>query len=91
MSNTATKISDTEIIEKTIQFYINEAKSGKGNDMKPALHSDAAIFDYIGNDLFEGSIQKLFDWNDENGPATELEAKIASIDLVGTVASIRPT
>ena len=54
--------------------------------MKPAFHQDATIFGYAGTDLFAGPIQKLFDWNDQNGPATELQARIASI---GTVATVR--
>ena len=89
MSNIDTNKSDREMIEKTIQFYIHGAMSGKGDDMKPAFHPDATIFGYIGDDLFAGSIQKLFDWNDENGPATELKARIASIDVAGTIASVR--
>ena len=59
------------MIKQTIQHYINGAKSGKQNDMKPAFHDDATIFGYIGNDLFSGPIQKLYDWNDNNGPSSE--------------------
>ena len=88
MGDVSSNTSDNEMIEKTVQFYIDGAKSGKGDDMKPAFHTDATIFGYIGDDLFAGPIQKLFDWNDENGPATELEARIASIDIVGTVATV---
>ena len=40
-------------------------------------------------DLFAGPIRQLFDWNDQNGPATELQARIASIDIIGTVATVR--
>ena len=54
---------DFKLIESTIQHYINGARSGKGNDMKPAFHEDATIFGYIGNDLFAGPIQKLFEGN----------------------------
>lgn len=82
-------MSDSEMIEKTVQFYIDGAKTGSGEAMKPAFHADATIFGYIGDDLFAGPIQKLFDWNDENGPAGELESKIANIDIVGTVATVR--
>ena len=89
MSNITTNTSDTELIEKTVQFYIDGAKSGKGDDMKPAFHPDATIFGYAGDDLFAGPIQGLFDWNDENGPATELEARIANIDIQGTIATVR--
>ncbi len=89
MSNAAIDMSEHDAIAKTVQHYIDGAKSGSGDDMKPAFHKDATIFGYAGADLFAGPIQQLFDWNDENGPATELEARIASIDLVDTVATVR--
>jgi len=89
MSNKPVTTNDKEMIEKTVQFYIDGAKSGKGDDMKPAFHTDATIFGYIGDDLFAGPIQKLFDWNDKNGPATELEARIANVDIAGSVATVR--
>ena len=89
MNNITTNTSDNEMIEKTVQFYLDGAKSGKGDDMKPAFHTDATIFGYAGDELFAGPIQRLFDWNDDNGPATELEARIANIDIEGTVATVR--
>ncbi|HEY0563353.1 MAG TPA: nuclear transport factor 2 family protein [Methylophilus sp.] len=84
-----TNISDYEAIEATIKFYVDGAISGSGNAMKPAFHADATIYGYIGDDLFAGPIQKLFDWNDENGPAADLVSKITNIDIVGSVASAR--
>ncbi len=89
MSNVPTNVSENDASAKTVQHYIDGARSGKGDDMKPAFHKDATIFGYAGADLFGGPIQQLFDWNDENGPATELQARIASIDLVDTVAAVR--
>ncbi len=89
MSNAPTKVSEYDAIAKVIQIYIDGAKSGSGDDMKPVFHNDATIFGYVGDDLFGGPIQKLFDWNDENGPATELKSRIASIDLIDTVATVR--
>ncbi len=73
-------------IATVVQHYVDGAKSGRGDDMKPAFHKDATIFGYVGDDLLAGPIQQLFAWNDDNGPATKLRARIASIDLVGTVA-----
>ena len=35
--------NDKAMIEKTVQFYIDGAKSGKGDDMKPAFHEDATL------------------------------------------------
>lgn len=90
MTNTAqTDLSEYDAITKTVQIYIDAGKSGRGDDMKPAFHPQATIFGYVGGDLFAGPIQQLFDWNDQNGPATELEGRIASIDLIDTIATVR--
>ncbi len=89
MSTAPTITNEHDSIAKVVQHYIDGAKSGRGDDMKPAFHTDATIFGYAGDDLFAGPIQQLFAWNDENGPATELAARIATIDVVGTVATVR--
>lgn len=88
-NNKPTNLSDYEAITRTVQNYINGGKTGRTADMKTAFHQDATIFGYIGPDLFAGPIQGLFDWNDQNGAATELEGRITSIDLVETVATVR--
>ncbi|MDO9051252.1 MAG: nuclear transport factor 2 family protein [Methylotenera sp.] len=85
----ATNMNDYDAISRLIQHYIDGAKSGKGSDMKPAFHDDATIFGYVGTDLFAGPIQGLYDWNDANGPAKDIEARIVSIDIVGSIASVR--
>lgn len=82
-------MSDKDLISKTISHYIKGATSGNGDDMRPAFHSEATVFGYIGDDLFSGPIKNLFDWIDENPAATELNANIASIDIEGTVATVR--
>ena len=82
-------MSDESLIKKTIQYYINGAISGKGEDMKPAFHSEASIFGYIGDDLFSGPIKNLFDWIDENPAADGLKANIVNIDIEGTVTTVR--
>ena len=89
MSVISTDVREHDAIAKTLQHYIDGTRSGKGDDMKPAFHKDATIFGYTGPDLLAGPIQQLFDWNDGNGPATKLQARIASIDLIGTVATVR--
>jgi len=89
MSTRTTNVNEYDAIARAVQHYINGAKSGKGDDMKPAFHEDATIFGYVGADLFAGPIQQLYAWNDQNGPATGLQARIASIDLIDTVATVR--
>jgi hypothetical protein len=87
--STTTNLSDYDAITKTVEHYINGGKTGRTDEMKLAFHKDATIFGYIGPDLFAGPIQRLFDWNDQNGAATGLEGRIVSIDLVETVATVR--
>ena len=89
MSKIATNVDEYNAITSTLQHYIDGARSGRGDDMKPAFHEDATIFGYVGADLFAGPIKNLFDWNDNNGPATDLLAQIASIDIVESVATVR--
>lgn len=82
-------MSEQAAIRAAVQPYLDGAISGRGEDMRPAFHADATIFGYVGPDLFAGPIQGLFDWNDGNGPAAGLEAEFASIEVFGTIASVR--
>ena len=57
--------------------------------MKPTFHEDATFFGYVGPDLVGGPIQGLFDWNDHNGPAKDVQIRLTSVDIVGTCANVR--
>jgi hypothetical protein len=86
---TATEMADYKAINAVIQHYIDGAVAGKGDLMRPAFHQEATIFGFAGPDFFAGPIQGLYDWNDANGPASDLSSRIVNIDLVGTIASVR--
>ena len=89
MSNAPTRVSEHDAIAKAIQPYIDGARSGRGDEMRPAFHNEATIFGYAGAELFAGPIEQLFSWADENDPSPDLQARIASIDLAETVATLR--
>lgn len=89
MRHTATEIADYHAITQLIQHYIDGARAGKGELMKPAFHPDATIYGHVGDDMFAGPIQGLYDWNDANGPATEIVSVITKIEIIGTVANVR--
>ena len=89
MNDMPTDVRQHDAIAKTVQHYIDGARSGKGDEMKPAFHNDATIYGYAGADLFGGPIQQLFDWSDQSGPAAELQVRIARIDVAETVATVR--
>ena len=89
MSTSATTVSERDAIAETVRRYVEGGRSGRGADMRAAFHPGATIFGYIGGELFSGPIQKLFDWNDQNGPATELQSRLAGVDIEGTIATAR--
>jgi|SRR5712664_1551818 len=80
---------DHDQIAAVFKKYIDGAKSGRSSDMKPAFHGDATIFGYVGEGVWGGPIQKFFDYNDKNGPARDIQVRIASIDVVNSVATAR--
>jgi len=86
---TAVNMSEDAAIRATIQHYLDGARLGKGDLMKPAFAQGATIFGYVGPDLFAGPIQGLFDWNDQNGPAKDIVSAITSIEVVETIAVAR--
>lgn len=89
MSTATTSISERDAIAKTIQHYVDGGKTGRTEEMKQAFHPGATIYGYLGSELFGGPIQLLFDWNDQNGAATELESQLISVDVMETVATAR--
>jgi hypothetical protein len=84
-----TSASEYDAIARTIQHYVDGGKTGRTDEMKRAFHPDATIFGYIGPDVFGGPIQRLFDWNDQNGAATELQSRITNVDVQETIATVR--
>jgi hypothetical protein len=89
MSNENTAVQEYDAIANAIQHYIDGGRTGKSAEMKRAFHADATIFGYVGPDLFGGPIQGLFDWNDKNGPAAQMQVRIASVDVAGSIATAR--
>ena len=89
MSNATTDSNDYDAIANVFQPYVDGARAGKGDDMKPAFHKDATIFGYVGADLFAGPIQQLFEWTDANGPSPQLDVQIAHVSRTDTAATAR--
>ncbi len=89
MNQNPQNAADQGMISSVIQRYIVGARSSGYETMATAFHQQATIFGYLGNDLVAGPISALFDWHQENGPATELHAKIERIDVAGSVATAR--
>ena len=80
---------DLSLIQKSIQCYLEGAKAGDSDIMKPGFHAEATMFGYIGEDLISGTIENLYNWNNENGPAPEITSEITHVDIEGTIATAR--
>ena len=87
--NAPTNLDEYDAVAKTVQYYTDGAKSGRGADMQPAFHQDATIFGYADGEIFAGPIQKLFDYVDHEKPATGLQARMVSVDIIDTIAVAR--
>jgi hypothetical protein len=84
-----TYVTEVDAITATLQSYIGGIRTGRGAAMRPTFHEDATIYGYVGPDLFGGPIQGLYDWNDQNGPARDVEVRLSAINVVGTCANVR--
>lgn len=88
MSN-STRNDDVEQIGALMQTYIEGARSGSSDDMRPAFHELATICGYVGPDLFAGPIGMFYEWHDDNGAAPDIRAGELQIDIEGTAATAR--
>lgn len=81
--------SDYVGIFEAVDCYVLGARTGRSEEMARAFAPGATICGYDDDGLFAGPIQKLLDWNTANGPAADIRAKIHSVEVAQTVATVR--
>jgi hypothetical protein len=81
-------LTEHDAITRTIDLYIAAGRAGKGDLMRPAFHPEATIAGYCFGVEYSGSIEHLFRWIDENGPAPNIEPRFARIELFETIAIV---
>jgi hypothetical protein len=81
-------LSEHDRITHTIQKYIAGARSGRSDLMRSAFHPDATLAGYCLGIEYTGSIETLFRWIDENGPAPKLETRFARMEVFETIAVV---
>ncbi|WCM60726.1 nuclear transport factor 2 family protein [Paenibacillus polymyxa] len=83
-------IKDYQDIENVMNKYVEGVKSGSSEIMKNSFHKGATMYGYLeGAGLLEGSINNLYSFVDQSGPADKLLARIDITEVIGTVASVR--
>ena len=81
-------LSEHDLITRTIDLYIAGGRAGRGDLMRPAFHREATIAGYCFGVEYCGSIEHLFRWIDENGPAPNIEPRFARIEVFETIAIV---
>jgi hypothetical protein len=94
MSSAATTTSTTSLTEyaavtKAMQGYIDGVMEGRSDRMRPSFHPAASFFGHYNGTVLAGSIQSLFDWVDQNGPATGTRTQFGQIEIRETTAVVR--
>lgn len=70
-----------------IFLFVNDiAVEGMIGILRPSVYKDAIIYSAPEGKVDGGSITALFDYLDGNPAATELEADITAVDIVGNIA-----
>jgi hypothetical protein len=81
-------LAEHDAITRTIDLYIAGGRAGQGDLMRPAFHPEATIAGYCFGVEYTGSIEHLFRWINENGPAAKIEPRFARIEIFETIAIV---
>jgi len=84
-----TKLSDYEAVIDAMQSYIDGVLAGRSEIMRPNFHPAASFFGHYDGTMLAGSAQALFDWVDQNGPATGTRTQFGQVDVRETIALVR--
>ena len=82
-------LSEYEAVQKAMQGYLDGVLGGRSDLMRPSFHPAASFFGHYIGTVLAGSIQSLFDWVDQNGPATGARTQFGQIKIRETTAVVR--
>ncbi len=77
-----------DAITNTMHRYIAGARAGDGDLMRPAFHASATISGYCQGVEYTGSIEHVFKWITGNGPAPNISARFARIEIIESIAVV---
>jgi Putative lumazine-binding len=81
-------LAEHDAITRTMHRYIAGARAGYGDLMRPAFHPSATISGYCQGAEYTGSVEHVFRWVDENGPAPNIVPRFARIEIIETIAVV---
>jgi len=77
-----------DAITRTMHCYVAGARAGDSDLMRPAFHPSATISGYCQGVEYTGSVEHVFQWIDENGPAPNITPRFARIEIIETIAVV---
>jgi hypothetical protein len=83
-----TYLLEHDAITRTMHCYIAGARAGDGDLMRPAFHSSATMSGYCQGVEYSGSIEHVFKWVTENGPAPNISPRFARIEIIESIAVV---
>ena len=83
-----TYLTEYDAITRVVHRYIAGCRAGDGEVMRPAFHASATISGFCQGVEYSGSIEHVFDWINQNGPAPDINPRFARIEIVETIAVV---
>jgi putative lumazine-binding protein len=77
-----------DAITRTMHRYIAGARQGNADLMRPAFHPSATISGYCQGVEYTGSVEHVFKWITQNGPAPNISARFARIEIIESIAVV---
>ena len=81
-------LSEHDAITRTMHCYIAGARAGDGDLMRPAFHPSATISGYCQGVEYTGSVEHVFQWINQNGPAPNITPRFVRIEIIETIAVV---
>ena len=81
-------LTQHDAITRTMHSYIAAARAGEGELMRPAFHPAATISGYCLGVEYSGSVEHVFRWITQNGPAPSITPRFARIEIIETIAVV---
>jgi hypothetical protein len=81
-------LTEHDAITRTVHCYIAGARAGDGELMRRAFHPSATISGYCQGVEYSGSVEHVFEWVNQNGPAPDISPRFARIEIIESIAVV---
>jgi hypothetical protein len=89
LADEAESFAAQEAIASTLQRYIDGARTGSGSLLRSAFTDGARVSGSYGGKPVVWTVREFCDVVEKGGPASDLEARIVSIEHMGAAAMAR--